>query len=105
MDVRTFRLREPMGQPEDLGYRVGLLLDRLTGRAVFLPHGDDYERQQHSVDHTQGCVDEAGYVVVTLTRLGWYEALHQHEPAKRDEANRPDHEYAIDCGEQGAIPS
>jgi len=88
-----------MGQPEDLGYRVSLLLDRYAGRLVFLPHCDDHERQQHSVDHTQGCVDEAGYVVVTLTCLGWYEALHQHEPAKRDEANQSDHNYAITYGE------
>src|SRR5918998_3122407 len=34
LEVRTFWLRKPMGQPEDLGQGVGLLLDRLAGRPV-----------------------------------------------------------------------
>jgi hypothetical protein len=42
---------------------------------------------------------------VGLARGGGYEALHQLQPTERDEANYPDHEYAIDYGEQGALPS
>src|SRR5918993_4807039 len=38
LDVRTFWLRKPMTQPEDLGQGVGLLLDRLIGRPVLLSH-------------------------------------------------------------------
>ena len=99
MDVRTFWLRKPMSQPEDLGHSVGLLLDRLAGRVVFLPHGDDYERNEHGVDHAKGCVDEACNVVVGLARGGGYEALHQLQPGERGEANCPDHKYAINYGE------
>src|SRR5215212_409911 len=99
LDVRTFGLREPMGQPEDLGYRVGLLLDRCAGRLVFSPHGDDHEREQHGVDHTQGRVDEACNVVVGLAGGGGYEALHQLQPTKREEASTTDHKYAINYGE------
>ena len=105
LDVGTFGLREPMGQPEDLGQGVGLLLNRLACGLVFLPHGDNYEREQHGVDHAQGRVDEACNVVVGLARGGGYEALHQLEPTKREEASPTDHKYAIDYGEQGALPS
>ena len=55
-----------MGQPEDLGYRIGLLLNRFIGCLVFLPHGDNHEGKQHGVDHTQSYVDEACHVVVKL---------------------------------------
>jgi hypothetical protein len=95
LDVRTFWLRELMGQPEDLGQGVCLLLDRFAGCVVFSPHGDYHERQQHSVDHAQGRLDETGHVVVGLARFSGNEALHQLEAGQRDEANRPDHEYAI----------
>jgi len=37
---------------------------------------------------------------VSLARGGGYEALHQLQPTKREEANPADHKYAIDCGEQ-----
>jgi hypothetical protein len=76
LEVGTFWFRESMGQPEDLGRRIGLLLDRATSLLVFLPHGDDHERQQYGVDHTQGRVDEAGHVVVLLARGGWHETLY-----------------------------
>jgi hypothetical protein len=99
LDERTFWLREAIAQPEDLRYRVGLLLDRYTGRIVFLPHGDNYERNEHGIDHAKGRVDEAGNVIVSLARGGGYEALHQLEPGERHEASPTDHEYAIDYGE------
>jgi hypothetical protein len=99
LDVRTFGLREAMGQPEDLGHGVGLLLDRYTGRVVFLPHGDNYERNEHSVDHAKGRVDEAGHVIVSLAQGGGNEALHHLETGERDEASPTDHKYAIDYGE------
>jgi hypothetical protein len=35
---------------------------------------------------------------VGLARGGWNEALHQLKPGERDEANRPDHEYAMNYG-------
>jgi hypothetical protein len=99
LDVRTFWLREPMAQPEDLGHGVSLLLDRLAGRVVFPPHGNDHERQQNGVDHAQGRVDEACHVVVSLAQGGGYEALHQLEPGERHEASPTDHKYAINYGE------
>ncbi len=88
-----------MGQPGDLGQGVGFLLDRYAGRVVFLPHGDNYERNEHGVDNSQGRVDEACNVVVSLARGGGYEALHHLQPGQRDEASPTDHEYAIDYGE------
>jgi hypothetical protein len=99
LDVGIPGLRKPVGQPEDVGRRVGLLLDRYTGRLVLLPHGDDHESQQHGVDHAQRSVDEACHVVVGLARGGGYEALHQNESAKRHEAYTADHKYAIHYGE------
>jgi hypothetical protein len=57
------------------------------------------------VNHAQRRVDGSSDVVVGLARVGGIEALHQLEPTKRDEANSPDHEYAMDYGKQGAIPS
>jgi hypothetical protein len=98
LDVRTFWLREPMGQPEDLGQGVCLLLDRYTGCIVFLPHGDNHERDQHGVDHAQRRVDEACDVVVSLARGGGYEALHHLETGERDEASPTYHKYAINYG-------
>jgi hypothetical protein len=88
-----------MGQPEDLGHRVGLLLDRRVGGLVLLLHGDDHERQKHGVDHAQGGVDEAGNVVVALARDGWHEALDQLEPYEGGEADPSDHQDAVDYGE------
>src|SRR5215217_637863 len=99
LDVRTFWLREPMAQPEDLGHGVSLLLDRFVGRVVLPPHGDDHERQQHSVDHAKGRVDEACNVVVWLAGGGGYEAHHQLQPGEREEAGPTDHNYAIHNGE------
>jgi hypothetical protein len=99
LDVRTFGFRKPIAQPEDLGQGVGLLLDRLAGRLVFLPHGDNYERNEHGVDHAKGRVDEAGHVVVGLARGGGYEALHHLKTGERNEASPTDHKYAIDYGE------
>jgi hypothetical protein len=99
LDVRTFWLRKPVGQPEDLGYRVGLLLDRYAGRVVFLPHGDNYERNEHGVDHAKGRVDKACNVVVGLARGGGYEALHHLETGERDEASPTAHKYAKNYGE------
>jgi hypothetical protein len=49
--------------------------------------------------NTQRRVDEASDIVVGPARVGRYEALHQLQPGERGEANRPDHEYAIDYGE------
>jgi hypothetical protein len=96
-----------MAQPEDLGQRVGLLLNRGACSLVFLPHGDDHERQKHGVDHAQRRVDESCNVVVGLARGGGYEALHQLQPGERSEANQPDHEEPINSGEQqrGSPPS
>jgi hypothetical protein len=107
LDVRTFWLREAIAQPEDLGQGVGLLLDRLAGRVVFLPNGDNYERNEHGVDHTKGRVDEACNVVVSLARGGGYEALHHLETGEREEASPTDHKYAKKYGEQqrGSPPS
>ena len=99
LDMGTFWLRETMAQPEDLGYGVGLLLDRYAGRVVFLPNGDNYERNEHGVDHAKGRVDEACNVVVSLARGGGYEALHHLETGERDEASPTDHKYAINYGE------
>jgi hypothetical protein len=45
LDVGAFWLRKSMGQPGDLGQGVGFLLDRLAGRPVFFPHGDDHKGQ------------------------------------------------------------
>jgi hypothetical protein len=36
---------------------------------------------------------------VSLARGGGNEAIHQHEPAKRDEASPTDNKYAINYGE------
>jgi hypothetical protein len=91
LDVGTFWLREAMGQPDDLGHGVGLLLDGLAGRIVFPPHGDNHERQQNGVDHAQRRVDEACNVVVSLARGDGNEALHQLQPGERDEASPTDH--------------
>src|SRR5215204_3460949 len=99
LDVRTFGFREPMGQPEDLRYGVGFLLDRFAGRVVFPPHGDDHERQQNGVDHAKGRVDEACNVVVWLAGGGGYEAHHQLQPGEREEASPTDHKYSINYGE------
>jgi hypothetical protein len=87
-----------MGQPEDLGYGIGFLLDRFAGCPVFLPHGDNHERQQNGVDHAQRRVDEACNVVVGLARGSGNEALHQLQPGECYEAYTADHEYAIDYG-------
>ena len=80
LEVGALGFGQLIAQPEDLGHRVGLLLDRLACGLVFLPHGDDHERQKHGVDHAQSRVDETGNVVVGLARLGWNEAMHQLEP-------------------------
>jgi hypothetical protein len=93
--VGALGLRQLIAQPEDLGHRVGLLLDRLACALVFLPHGDDHERQKHSVDHAQSRVDETGHVVVLLARGGGNETLHQLEPYERDQANSTDHQDAV----------
>jgi hypothetical protein len=43
---------------------------------------------------------------VLLARLSWHEALHHLKPAKREEADRPDHEHPINYGEyQRGSPS
>jgi hypothetical protein len=76
LELSPFGFREPMSEPEDLRHGVGLLLDRVFSRIVFLPNGDDNEGEQHGVDHTQGRVDEAGDVVVLPARVGGNEALH-----------------------------
>ena len=98
LDVSALGLGEPMSQPGDLGRGVRLLIDRLACRLVFLPHGYDHERQDHSVDHAQGRVDETGHVVVGLSRGGGNEALHQLQADERDEASPTDHKYAINYG-------
>ena len=56
---------------------------------LILPNGDNHECEQHSVDHAQRRVDEAGNVVVSLARDGWHEALDQLEPYERDQATPP----------------
>ena len=91
----TLGLGQLVAQQEYLRGRVGLLLDRLAGGLVLLPHGDDHERQEHGVDHAKGGVDEAGNVVVPLARLGGHEPMHQLEPHEREEANPTDHQDAV----------
>ena len=87
-----------MAQPGDLGQGVGFLLDRFAGCLLFLPHGDNHERQQHGVDHAQCCVDEACNVVVGLARGSGNEALHQLQPGECYEASPTDHKNAIHYG-------
>jgi hypothetical protein len=91
-------LRKLVGQPEDVGGGVSLLLDRLAGPLEFFPHGDDHERQEDGVDHAQSRVDEAGHVVVLLARVCGHETLDQLEARKREEAYPSDHQDAIDYG-------
>ena len=91
-------LRKPVGQPVDVGRRVGLLLDRFAGRPVLLPHGDHDERKQHGVDHAQSRVDEARNVVVLLARGGGHQAMHELEAREGQEADPPDQKDAIDYG-------
>src|SRR5215218_4978473 len=95
LDVMALGFGESMGEPEDLGQSVGLLLGRILGRIEFLPHGDDHERQQHGVDDAQDGVDEASHVVVLLAHLRGHKSLHQREPAERGEADRANHQNAI----------
>ena len=76
LDVGAPRLWKLVGQPEDVGRRVGLLLDGFSGGPILFPHGDNHERQQNGIDHAQRRVDEAGHVVVLPSRGGWHEALH-----------------------------
>ena len=99
LDVRTFWLGKPIAQPVDLRQGVGFLLDRYTGRIVLLPHGDNYERNEHGVDHAKGRVDEASDVVVSLALGGGNEALHHLETGERHEASPTYHKYAINYGE------
>src|SRR5215211_9011720 len=95
LDVMALGFGESMGEPEDLGQSVGLLLGRILGRIEFLPHGDDHERQQHGVDDAQDGVDEASHVVVLLAHLRGHKSLHQREPAARGEADRANHQDAV----------
>jgi len=37
---------------------------------------------------------------VLLTRGDWYQTMHQLETPDREEANPPDHQNAVDYGEQ-----
>ena len=107
LDVGTFWFGEPIAQPGDLSRGVGLLLDRFACGLVFLPYGDDHERQEHGVDHAQRRVDETSNVVVGLSRGGGNESLHQLQPGEREEAGPTDHNYAINYGERqrGSPPS
>jgi hypothetical protein len=106
LEVGAFWIRELIAQPEDLRHGVYLLLDCLIDCLELLPHSDDHELEQHGVDHTQGRLDEASDVVVLLARLSWHEAVHQRQPAKREEANPADQEHAINYGEyQRGTPS
>ena len=98
-------LRKLVGQPVDVGRRVGLLLDRLAGRLILLPHGDHHERQEHGVDHAQRRVDEARHVVVLLARGGGHQAMHELETREREESDPPDHQNAIDYRVQHAEDS
>jgi hypothetical protein len=98
LDMGTFGLRKAMAQPGDLGHGIGFLLDRLAGCLLFLPNGDNHERQQNGVDHAQSCVDEACDVVVGLARFSGNEALHQLQPGECYEADPAEHEYAIHYG-------
>src|SRR5215203_4746596 len=90
LDVGALWFGQLIAQPEDLGSRVGLLFHRLARGLVLFPHGDHHEREEHSVDHAQGRIDEACNVVVLLARSGWHEAMHQFEPHERDQAYCPD---------------
>jgi hypothetical protein len=89
LDVGAPRLWKLVGQPEDVSRCVGLLLDDFSGRPILLPHGDNHELQQNSIDHTQRRVDEAGHVVVLPSRGGGHEALHKLEAREREEADPP----------------
>src|SRR3712207_8991681 len=48
LDVGAPGLRKPVGQPEDVGRRVSLLLDGVAGSPVLLPHGDDHRSEEHT---------------------------------------------------------
>src|SRR3712207_1432762 len=94
------RFGEPMGEPEDLGQRVGLTLHRDPRSAELLPHGDDHERQEHSVDDAQGGIDEAGDVVVLPADGHGHQALHHRQPDDRGEASPADDQDARDHAHQ-----
>src|SRR5215212_2102169 len=95
LDVGALGFGQLIAQPEDLGHRVGLLLDRLGGSLVFLPHGDDHERQKHGVDHTQSRVDETSHVVVPLAQVGWNEAMDQLEPSEGGKTRSTNYQDAV----------
>jgi hypothetical protein len=95
LEVVALRLWELVSEPEDLGQRVGLALHRNASTPEFLPHGDDHEREQHSVDNSEGGVDEAGHVVVFLADRRGYQTLHQRQTNDRGEASPTNHQNAI----------
>src|ERR671920_1281066 len=95
LKLSAFGFGELVGEPEDLGQRVGLGLHRNAGTTEFLPDGDDNERQQHRVDDTKDGVDEASHVVMLLADAHGHKALHQHQPDERGEASPTNHQNPI----------
>ena len=96
LEVGAPLLRKLVGQPVDVGCRVGLPLDRLAGQLVLFPHGDHHERDKHGVDHAECRVDEACNVVVSLARAGGHQAMHQLKACEREEADPSDDQDAIE---------
>ena len=85
-----------MGDPGDLGHLTGFVVRRDLGCLPLLPHGNEYEPQQHGVGYAQDCVDEAGDVVVLLAHPDRYHALHQDQPADGEQHGQADQKEACE---------
>jgi hypothetical protein len=95
LDVMALEFGEPMGEPEVLGQRVGLLLGRILGRIEFLRVVYAVLLALVVIAVCQDGVDKASHVVVSPAHLRRHKSLHQREPAERDEADRANHQDAV----------
>ena len=96
--MRALRLGQLGGEEVDSGQLVCLTLHVGLGRLVVLPHGDEHERKQHSVGHSQDRVDEASDVVVLLSEARGHQALHHYQPHDRPEHGHEDRQDDVECG-------
>src|SRR5215211_2056343 len=85
-----------VSDPEELCHLACLVVHGRFGRIPLFPHGNNHETQQHRVGDAQNGVNEAGNVVVPLAHLDGHQALHQEEPANR---NQNEQTYQQDAGE------